>query len=325
MTLERLIAAWNRFWFAPQSPLPISLYRILLGMLLLTFGLLLAPDWLIWFSEKGMLTRDTASLFQAEFPAIDLFQVLPPGDGSAMLVFYLFMVSSLCLTLGLFTRTSAVLVFLCLASLDGRNPFIFHGGDVFLRLSIFFLIFSQAGAALSLDRLWRLKRGVQCGPPPASAPWAQRLIQLQLAAVYLTNAIVKSSGEVWLDGTAIYYTARIEEFWRLPVPYVFDHMWTIKFATWSTILIEAALGLAIWFKDLRYLVLLAGLMLHAGIEWAMNIPLFAATMVAAYVTFIEPAHLSLVLDWLKRLRPPRGIGLQNPTSTSSTSYQEPGA
>jgi predicted DCC family thiol-disulfide oxidoreductase YuxK len=68
-------------------------------------------------------------------------------------------------------------------------------------------------------------------------------------------------------------------------------MWTIKLWTWSTLLIEFSLGTLVWIKEFRYWVLLGGLLLHCGIDYSMNIPLFGFIMVSMYITFIEPEDL----------------------------------
>ena len=41
-------------------------------------------------------------------------------------------------------------------------------------------------------------------------------------------------------------------------------------------------------RDLRYPVLLAGVMLHLGLEYSMNIQLFQWVMLTALVLFIDP-------------------------------------
>jgi predicted DCC family thiol-disulfide oxidoreductase YuxK len=161
------------------------------------------------------------------------------------------------------------------------------------------MMFSQAGAALSLDRLLRIARGKESGPPTPRAPWAMRLIQIQLAFVYIFAFVWKAMGTMWLSGTAVYYTSRLAEFWRFPVPYIFEHVWTIKIWSWMTLLIELALGTLVWIKELRYWVLLAGVMLHLGIDYSMNIPLFGFIMMSAYVTFIEPADLERAFAWVR--------------------------
>jgi predicted DCC family thiol-disulfide oxidoreductase YuxK len=193
--------------------------------------------------------------------------------------------------LGLFTRISGVLLFVLLITIHHRNPVILNSGDTLLRLATFYLIFTRAGDAFSLDRLIALARGRVSGPPRPRAPWAMRLIQIQLSFVYLYAFIWKAMGPMWLHGTAVYYTARLAEFWRFPVPYIFEHMWTIKLWTWSTLVIEFSLATLIWVKELRYWVLLAGLLLHAGIDYSMNIPLFGFIMISMYLTFIEPEDL----------------------------------
>jgi len=48
MSLRSLVQAWNEFFFTPQPPTSIALFRILYGMLLIANLALLRPDWLAW-------------------------------------------------------------------------------------------------------------------------------------------------------------------------------------------------------------------------------------------------------------------------------------
>jgi predicted DCC family thiol-disulfide oxidoreductase YuxK len=191
-----------------------------------------------------------------------------------------------------------VIVYLTLITLHHRNSLILNSGDTFLRLATFFMMFAPAGAALSLDRLMRIARGKEEGEPEPRAPWAQRLIQCQLAFLYLYAFVWKVLGSMWLSGTAVYYTSRIAEFWRFKLPYVFEHIWTIKLWTWATLVIELALGTLVWIKEFKYWVLLAGVLLHLGIDYTMNIPLFGYTMMGAYILFVEPEDLRRFFGWV---------------------------
>jgi len=299
ISLKNIIAGWNRFFFEPQSPLPVAVYRILLGLVILMNHALLWPDVNDWFSDRGALPFATARKVVGG-GGFNLFNWLPHSDASVWMVFLISCLAALTMTLGLLTRASTVVLFLTLLTLQHRNPVILNSGDTFMRIATFFMMFSQAGAALSLDRLIRIARGKESGPPEPRAPWAMRLIQIQLTFVYFYAFIWKSMGTMWLSGTAVYYTSRLAEFWRFPVPYVFEHIWTIKIWSWATLLVELALGTLIWIKELRYWVLLAGVLLHLGIDYSMNIPLFGFIMMGAYVTFVEPEDLQRAFAWIRR-------------------------
>jgi hypothetical protein len=295
ISIRDIIQGWNRFFFEPMSPLPIAVYRILLGLLVLAKQLLNLPDVITWYGQRGVLSFETARTVSGG-TGFNFFDWLPHTNFMVWLVFGAACVFAVTLTIGFFTRTSAICLFFLLITLDHRNPLILNSGDTFLRIGTFYIIFSPAGKMLSLD-WWRRRN--ERKQQAVYAPWAMRLIQLQLAFLYFYAFIWKVSGTMWLSGTAIYYTSRLLEFWRFPVPYVFEHMWTIKIWSWSTLVIEFALGVLVWIKELRYPVLLAGVLLHLGIDYSMNIPLFGFIMVSAYVTFIEPRDLERVLARLK--------------------------
>ncbi|MDX1953231.1 MAG: HTTM domain-containing protein [Verrucomicrobiota bacterium] len=289
MSLKILAQAWNRFFFDPIAPTSLAIYRILTGLVFLWNAGILFEDVEEFFGD-GVLTEQTALLLNGG-QGMNLFRILPDGNAWIFSFFFIHVLSAIFVTLGFATRVNLILLFLTFTSLCHRNPLIVNSGDSFLRICVFFLIFSPAGAALSIDRLIRLARGKEQGPPALITPWVLRLIQLQTAWLYFTAYLWKIRGELWMNGTAVYYTTRLEEFWRFPLPYIFEHLWTIKLWTWGTLIIEFAMGTLIWIKELRYWVLLAGILLHLGIDYTMNIPLFGVIMVSAYITFVEPQHI----------------------------------
>ncbi len=297
ISLRDISRAWNRFFFEPVSPLPMAAYRILLGLLILANQLLLLPDVNTWFGPRGTLTFATG-LTVSGGSGFSLFSWLPHNSAVIWLIYLSSCLFAALLAAGLFTRFSAAMVFLLIVTLNHRNPLILNGGDTFLRIATFFTIFSAGGKAVSLDRWLALKRGRASAEIGLFPPWAMRMIQVQLTFLYLYAFVWKVTGNMWMNGTAVFYTARLVEFQRFPVPYVFEHMWTIKIWTWATLVIELALGSIVWIKELRYPVLLSGVLLHAGIDYSMNIPLFAFIMIFTYVTFVEPAHIHRILSRL---------------------------
>jgi len=302
MTFRRVLRAWDRFLFRPISPLPIAVYRILFGTLIMLDLLFLLPDLNRFFGDQGVLPMaDAVRYFRA--PGLNVLAWLPNRPACLYAFFIVSLLAAASLTVGFLTRFSAVVVWICLVTLHRRNPVIVTAGDAILRLAAFYLIFSAAGRALSVDRRLRIRRGLEPrGEPAPAAPWAQRLIQIQLAVVYLATVYWKLQGKPWVDGTAVYYVTRLQELHRFPVPFLFDNLWTLKLMTWGTLAVEFAVGALVWFRKLRYPVLLAGVLLHLGLEYSMNIQLFQWIMLSAYVLFIDPCDVRRAIEWTRNRR-----------------------
>jgi hypothetical protein len=299
MTARCLIAAWNHFFFAKQSPTPMALFRIAYGTSVIGTLLLLRPDWLTWYGTHAWISLST---MQAVEPGqrLSLFTVIPHTDACMNALFWVFLSSALLLTVGFLTRMNTVIVYLCLISTQQRNLFITHGGDTFLRVAGFFLIFAPAGAALSLDRLIRIWRGREDTRLMPRSPWAQRMIQIQLALVYFTAFCWKLKGPVWLQGTALYYVYHVESLRRFPLPAWFFRPAVLKVGSWSALALEFSLGVLIWVKDLRYILLALGLLFHLWLEYSLNIPMFQWDILSAYILFVDPADLTRAWQWARR-------------------------
>ena len=296
--IQLALHAWNGFFFTPQPATPIALYRILYGLLVITDLALLHGDWLNWYGVNGLVRLDTL-LKLGPGRNLGLFWLIPQNDAWIEAFFWVFLLFAVFLTVGFLSKFSSVAVFVCLSSLLRRNAYILHSGDTLLRACGFFLMFAPTGAALSVDRLlgiWRGKEGLE---KPLFWPWAQRMIQIQMSLMYFSTFAWKSIGSDWRDGTALYYTTRLVQFQRFPMP-TLDNGIILKLATWSALFVEFACGVLVWVRKLRYWVLLAGVCLHLSIEYSMNIALFQWVAMAGYVTFIDPADLTRTWSWLRR-------------------------
>lgn len=300
MTIKQLLVCWNKYWFTPDSPAPVCLFRIFYGILVLACALLWMPDLLTFFGSRGVVSIPTIQQYE-QTARFSLLFFLPFNDLSVVLVQILLIVAAIFMTIGLYTRVSTIIVVLTLISFHHRNPLILNSGDALLRVVGLILIFAPIDRMFSVDYFRKTRSAqkpdgqwnIRCNV------WAQHLIQWQIAAVYCQTFWCKLLGETWRNGTAVYYTSRLEEFFRLPVPFVFDHLWTCKLLTWGALGIELSLWTLIWIKEFRYYVLLAGIILHASIDWSMNIPIFEYTMIALYINFVDAKDLKRVLNFLK--------------------------
>jgi hypothetical protein len=300
MIVQKLKDAWSDFFFAPISPLPLGTFRILYGLCVCGTLALLHSDWLSWFGVHSWIKMETMQLIEPEI-RLNLFSVIPQNDSWILALFWLFFIASIFLTVGLWTRVSSIIVFLGLTSMNERMPFIIHGGDTFLRIAGFFLIFAPAGQALSIDLLRRKRRrGTSPAPESLFAPWAQRLIQYQIAVIYFISFWWKAKGHSWWDGTALYYVLHLREIQRFPIPNWVQHPAVYKLGSWATLGFELLFPLAVWFKRFRYPLLFAGLLFHLCLEYSLNVPMFEWDILSAYVLFVEPEDLKRIFARLAR-------------------------
>jgi len=315
------VRAWLRnldhFWFGTGSPVAIGVIRILIGFWALTNLLMVSIDFRAWFTERGYVPFEFAmrkmpnlggrlsgpyDWFQLPFdvPRVSLVNFFGLGASEPWMafVYLLTIVAALTTTLGLWSRVSTILLALGMVTIHHRNGFIVHGGDTVMRVMVLYLAIAPSGAACSLDRIIGLWKGRLSPTVPSISLWPQRLIAFNVALVYFTTFWHKMRGDLWRDGTATWYPARLNEFDRFWVPSFLDNPPVIYLTTYGTLATELALGTLVFFRPLRKWVLLAGLMMHAYIEYSMNIPLFAFVICSCYVAFYDGEE---VTSWFREL------------------------
>jgi hypothetical protein len=303
------IRAWNHFWFRPISARPLGAFRIAFGLLALSNLAFLAFDLDYWFTDHGMLVGTEALEVAGPFRPSPLQWVQDPT--SVRIFFGATAVICALFTLGWHTRVMGVLFYLAMLSIHHRDVLTNSGADTILLLLTFYIMLSPCGAAYSLDaRRAARRRGTLA--EPLIVPWAQRLIQLQVALVYFDTALLKSNGSSWLGGTALHYVLNNTEVGRFSLYPLTEYPLAINVLTLGALLTEFSLAFLLWFRATRRAMICAGIALHFGILLTVNIPIFGELMIASYLTFLNPDELDTLFrtldprSWLsrKRQRPP---------------------
>jgi len=291
--VRRGLRSWDGFWFEPVSTSSLGLVRIAFGLVVFAWTVSLAPDLSAFFSSAGIV--------EAQPRTAGVWGILgiAPGGGVVLVVYAATLVGSLALAAGWWTRLASVVVFVGLVSFERRNPWVFNSGDGLLRVIAFYMMLAPAGAALSVDRWHRGRAGFwEIGD---RAPWAVRLMQIQLSVIYLGGVWDKVQGAAWNDGTAVSYALRVSDLTALPVPgFLSQTPAVVNLLTFGTLAIELGLGILVWNRRLRRRVLLAGVGFHLAIAWAIRVGFFSAGMLVLYLAFVDP-------DWATR----RLVGLRD--------------
>ena len=303
------VAAWDRFWFAPRSVSTLAVIRIAFGLLLLGWTAGIGHDLFDLFSRDGVLPAQPDlhdSVGQGAWGLLGTFT----GNGALVLAYTALVIGALMLMVGLKTRVAALVVFVMLLAFTRRNPWVLDSGDLLLQAIAFYLVFAPSGAALSADRWLAARSGRgEFWAHPQRAPWVLRLFQLQLSILYLSAVWHKVGGERWRDGTAVSYALRIGDLERLPVPAeLTTSVLLSNVLTFGTLAVELSLALLVWNRRLRPWVLLAGVALHLGIDYAIRVGFFSYAVLVLYIAFIPTETMDAWLAALRRrlARLPRG-------------------
>ncbi len=290
------LRSFHEWMFGYGNPTTLGLFRAVFGALVFINLAMVAIDFNSWYTETGYVPTALLDRWGGGVFRFNLLQHVTNSNVTA--VFYgLTMLAALLTSLGLYTRVASIALLVGITSLHHRCPDILHSGDTLVRVMLLYVAVAPSGAALSLDRLFALRRGTAPAVPADVSLWPQRMMQIQVAIVYLTTVWHKSFGDWWLNGTATWYPPQLDEFDRFPVPHFFDLQPMIAITTYGTLLVELALGTLVFAKPLRKWVIISGLLLHAGIEYRMNIPMFSFIMCSTYMVFYEGRETAA---WLKR-------------------------
>jgi len=299
-----MIAAWNRFWFAPTDPTTLAAVRICTGMVLLYTYVTVTPQLFRFIGPNAWI--DAAAMEEIRRPDGPIgawwgwsIYFLVSSPWAVGLIHTAFLGCLVAFTIGLFTRIASILVWVGHLSFIHGAFMAWSGMDAVLAMLTFYLMFSPAGAALSVDR----RRRRETIPPPTSwsANLGIRLIQIHMAVIYLSAGLAKLQGARWWDGTAVWSVMMMQEF----AP--FDLSWIGRLGDVPCLVIsnagvlltlgfEISFVFLIWNPTIRPVLLLLALVMHAGIGLFMGMSAFGAAMLTGCLAFVHPATVTWFVE-----------------------------
>jgi hypothetical protein len=297
--MKRLLQDWDRFFFQPQTARVLGVYRIAIGVLTIYSFLLFAKDTTAFFSDQGVLRLETVDrVYTREWHTLLAFIRSPLGVKCMMALLF---AAGVLFAIGFHTRIASIALFVLVTSFHERNNLVLNSGDTVLRTMLFLFMFAPAGAALSVDSLRRRLRSPdpdRCGPELV-APWAQRMMQLQVALIYFTTVYAKSRGDLYHNGSAMYYVFGIVDFSVHGIENLMNYPVLYSALTFATLFAEIAISFLIWFRATRPYAVALGILLHLWIMWCMVLPVFGILMIATYLCFFTEEEYEGAREWLR--------------------------
>ena len=261
----------------------LALFRIAFGTVILLDLLARVPEIRDFYTDDGILPRVLMFQRMRSLGAYSLQFV--SGEWVVQLAIFLVMIAvTICFIVGYRTRASAVLGWLLIMSMQGRNPFVLHGGDDVIRILLFWCIFAPLNGRWSVDAALNKDRPPL---PVANASWGAQALMFQLCFIYWSTSVWKWH-PVWIkEGSALYYALNLTQFakpfgtWLLQFPHV------LQFLTFATISLEFfgpfLLFVPVWTRWFRILAIVGFIGLHMGIFLTMQIGLFPWICMAAWL------------------------------------------
>ncbi len=302
-----IVAAWNRFFFGPRDVRPLALMRIGVGFIVAWMLLERVAVARSALSDEGWLPTEAAIQLMDPFHW-SIFHVIDgPGMVAGLLV--LGGVCALLFMVGLFTRVAGAIAFVILASAHVRNPAVLYGADSVARIWLFYLLLMPCGRAWSIDAIRaRVREGARAflADTPVMQAWPVRLLQFQVAVIYLATGISKSYGTDYHEGTALWYALAnptYSRFYPVLEPLFATAAPLLGLLTIITLWWEVAFAFMVPFKISRKVALIVGVFVHGGIFVLLEIQFWGPLMLLSYFSFISGRSLHRL--WLRHVRETR--------------------
>lgn len=284
------------FWLDETDIAPVAFFRILYGLQLFNWFWQLYPNLTAFFTDEGIFPRRQLLAFYPE--RLSLLSLV--GEWWQVAVLWAFAcVVAVAITVGWRTKLACFLAFVLIVAFQWRNPLILDGSDLVFRFMPLWLMFANAGGLWSIDAERRVRSAAGRG-------WALpvRILELQVAWIYLATGIEKLGGNLWVNGTAAYYALQLEHtfgrWWARPVAL---QPLLVQLISWGTLAVELGfLPLAMVPSTVtRIIAAVAAAGLHLGIFLLMNVGNFPVIMLSALVLFVPPTWVRAFVERTSRL------------------------
>jgi hypothetical protein len=322
------LRGWQTFWFRPESPHTLAMVRIATGAMLLYTHLVLALDLEAFLGPGAWVNNDLArELHDGTFGASDAgWSYLWSIESSSLL--WLHQVVAIvvcgCLMVGFMTRIVAPVGWLMQLMFMHRLTGALFGLDQITTMLVMYLMLAPCGGVYSVDAWLRRKldAGRQSPATKSGGRWirlfpsanpstmvrvATRLAQLHLCVIYLFGGLWKARGEMWWDGTALWFAAVNYEYQSVDLTWIARYPILFAALTHTTVFWETFYCALVWPRWSRPLVLITAVMVHGGIAIFLGMITFGVMMIVANAVFIVPSTTAAVVDAIARRSSRRGI------------------
>jgi hypothetical protein len=229
---------------------------------------------------------------------------------------------------GLFTRAALILAwFFTLMTVHRLTGFLFGLDQIVLMLTGY-LCLAQSNRVASLDR-FLVKTAPSIARNPAvrlltgwhgdtenahATSWknrlATRLMQIHLCVIYLFGGLGKLRGEMWWDGSAMWYSAAAYEYQSLDMTWIGFYPLLGAALTHLTLFWEVGYFALVWPRWTRPIAITVAWGVHGGIAIYLGMITFGTMMIIANLAFVSPTTMRRIFQAAQRWKGPKSSGIE---------------
>ena len=227
-------------------------------------------------------------------------------------VFHLGIFFAILFFIGYKGRVVSIVNFLFVWSLMIRNNIILDGGDNVSRILLVYLLFVNTTAYFSVDAMRKNKKGLDASQQSSATDFSLRNLlhnlgvlacMAQVCIMYFTSGLHKATGELWQNGTALYYVLQVEEFTH---PFFRDLLLSndlfFVIGTYMAVIAQLAFPFLLFNKFTKYIAMAALISMHLGIAVIMGLISFSFIMIANQLLFLTDKEYAAIAAQLAKAR-----------------------
>lgn len=264
-----------------------------------------------WTEQQALPAQDIVHYFP-----FSIFRENAYSDGFIALFAIVFILVGITFTLGIFGKTSAILLIIMQINYIDYQNMVHDQGDNFWRIAMILLLFTRCNDKLSPWPKLKLKlnkkpageiattKNLQLIPievKNASHNLAVGLIVFQLALVYGSGALYKAGGKPWSEGWALYDPLQVTQFSTQPAiaAMIIGSPVMLAAASYFSVLMQMAFPFLIFNKWGRRIMLIGFTGFHIGIAVLMGLPWFSASFIAADFLLLSDGSIKKIIAFGK--------------------------
>ena len=298
--MSEVLQSWDQFWFAARLPHTLAVIRIACGAMLVYVHLIWAIFATDFMGSNGWIDNVTIQkLHDGNVGIVGAWSWLWYIESPTLLRLHEFLaiIFSAAMMVGVATRVATPLAWFFTLMTCQRMTGALFGLDQVLVMLCMYLMIAPCGSVLSVDALMPEKAWAGGSRQPSI--WnniATRLLQLHLCVIYIFGGLSKMRGDMWFEGSAMWYTLVNYEYQSMDMTWVGRYPFIIASLTAFTIFWETFYCALVWPRITRPIALAAAFFVHCGIALVLGMVTFGTSMIIVNFAFIEPEFIKRLLS-----------------------------